>query len=125
MYNEVGNISPYFFFLKKLHLFLIVFNFCLVCPKGFIGTKCDIKCPLPMYGQGCQSVCNCTANVCHHVSGCRQSSTSIISFFFPNLRNMKIIISINISNKFNTGMLFSKNIYSLSDIQYLIFSSLF
>lgn len=50
---------------------------CLGCKKGFIGTNCDIKCPFPMYGQGCQSACSCTAIACDHINGCNGSTKSI------------------------------------------------
>lgn len=66
-------------FLKDTFTIVIYqfFHVCLACTKGFIGTNCDIKCPLPMYGQDCQFTCNCFAEVCDHVAGCNRLSKSI------------------------------------------------
>ena len=37
------------------------------CMDGFIGINCNVHCPLPSYGQGCQLECSCQPNDCHHV----------------------------------------------------------
>lgn len=62
-----------------------ILHVCLGCDTGYIGRNCDIKCPLPMYGQDCQSICNCRENAFDHVIGCRRSTTSIISFYTSRL----------------------------------------
>ncbi|XP_052681386.1 multiple epidermal growth factor-like domains protein 10 [Crassostrea angulata] len=49
-------------------------NKCIPCGKGFKEINCVSKCPYPMYGQGCQSVCSCNVTECDHVKGCIQSS---------------------------------------------------
>ena len=42
---------------------------------GFIGINCNVHCPLPSYGQGCQLECFCQPNDCHHVFGCIRSKS--------------------------------------------------
>lgn len=49
------------------------FGYRLACETGFYGRNCDKMCRFPTYGQGCQSLCNCTFTYCHHVNGCIQS----------------------------------------------------
>lgn len=69
-------------FLTRVRYLLMHFNVCLACAIGYTGANCDMKCPLPMYGKDCQSMCNCRANLCDHVIGCKRLSTS--NFFFTN-----------------------------------------
>ena len=45
------------------------------CMDGFIGRNCNVQCPLPSYGQGCQLECKCQPSDCHHVFGCRRSES--------------------------------------------------
>lgn len=48
---------------------------CLPCKLGYYGPNCSKKCPFPFYGYECTLQCNCNANDCDYVSGCKQSST--------------------------------------------------
>lgn len=40
------------------------------CPTGYYGINCLKKCSPPTYGEDCQSLCLCSADVCHFVRGC-------------------------------------------------------
>lgn len=55
---------------------------CLACDKGYYGPNCDFKCPFPVYGYDCQSVCDCNVTYCDHVNGCLQSSGDTIYYYF-------------------------------------------
>lgn len=48
------------------------------CTSGYTGINCATKCIYPLFGQDCQSVCNCTKEHCDHVDGCRNSSGKTI-----------------------------------------------
>lgn len=67
------------------------FNVCLACAIGYTGANCDMKCPLPMYGKDCQSMCNCRANLCDHVIGCKRLSTSNVFFTNNSDQNFEYI----------------------------------
>lgn len=54
--------------------FTLIIIYINACGNGFEEINCDSKCPYPMYGQGCQSVCSCNVRKCNHVNGCNQSS---------------------------------------------------
>nr|XP_011454287.2 multiple epidermal growth factor-like domains protein 11 [Crassostrea gigas] len=43
---------------------------CMVCPDGFTGVNCSIKCRFPSYGYRCQSACNCSEENCEASTGC-------------------------------------------------------
>lgn len=45
---------------------------CLIsaCDKGYNGHNCEVICPLPSYGQDCQSICSSTETSCDPVDGC-------------------------------------------------------
>lgn len=53
----------------------IVQRKCLPCKAGYFGQNCSEKCSFPFYGYVCASQCNCSANDCDYVSGCKQLST--------------------------------------------------
>ncbi|XP_034308996.1 multiple epidermal growth factor-like domains protein 10 [Magallana gigas] len=53
-------------------------NNCIPCTSGYTGINCDTKCIYPLFGQDCQSVCNCTEEHCDHIYGCRNSSGKTI-----------------------------------------------
>lgn len=57
-----------------IHYSIIIY---LACANGYTGLSCEIKCPFPSYGIGCQSECNCIDKACDHVKGCTQSSRGI------------------------------------------------
>lgn len=57
----------------------------LDCEIGFYGINCNIKCPYPTFGQGCQSVCNCNVTNCDYVNGCIQSSGGQIPYPYCSL----------------------------------------
>lgn len=79
------------------------FNVCLACEIGYTGANCDMKCPLPMYGKDCQSMCNCRANLCDHVIGCKRLSKSTFFFFTNNSdQNFEYMI---LSNTFSISLL--------------------
>lgn len=52
---------------------------CKACDKGYAGQDCDIKCPYPVYGYKCQSVCDCNSTYCDHVNGCIQFTGKLFS----------------------------------------------
>lgn len=40
------------------------------CAKGFIGEKCENKCPPDRFGLNCTETCRCkNGGSCHHISG--------------------------------------------------------
>lgn len=55
-------------------------NVSAACEVGYTGPNCHIECPFPMYGKDCQSMCNCSDNVCDHIRGCKRLLTSNISY---------------------------------------------
>ncbi|XP_062603282.1 protein draper-like isoform X2 [Saccostrea cucullata] len=44
-----------------------------VCPTGYQGNTCELKCRYPSYGDGCQSRCICQEDYCYHDTGCNMS----------------------------------------------------
>lgn len=48
--------------------------FLLVCPSGYYGPNCSLKCRPPSFGIKCQLECECREQDCDHISGCRQFS---------------------------------------------------
>lgn len=48
----------------------------LACDAGFTGINCDSKCRYPLFGNDCQSLCDCNTTFCDHVNGCMESSES-------------------------------------------------
>lgn len=50
----------------------------IACKAGYTGINCDTKCIYPLYGNDCQSMCNCTNEDCDHMDGCRNSSRKTI-----------------------------------------------
>lgn len=56
--------------------------FCQACGKGYTGLNCEIKCPYPLYGKGCQMRCDCIDEVCDPVNGCSQWLSTGIDMIF-------------------------------------------
>lgn len=65
---------------SQIELFFI--NFCQACGKGYTGLNCEIKCPYPLYGKGCQMRCDCIDEVCDPVNGCSQWLSTGIDMIF-------------------------------------------
>lgn len=42
---------------------------------GYNGINCTITCPYPTYGHGCQSVCDCSKDMCDVSNGCEPITT--------------------------------------------------
>lgn len=40
------------------------------CPIGFFGYNCTQPCRFPSFGEKCQSGCNCSWDLCDHITGC-------------------------------------------------------
>lgn len=66
--------------LTLLQNYMTMNIICIDCDKGYYGPNCDFKCPFPVYGYYCQSVCDCNVTYC--VNGCIQSSGGKISCYF-------------------------------------------
>lgn len=66
--------------LTLLQIYMTMNIICIDCDKGYYGPNCDFKCPFPVYGYYCQSVCDCNVTYC--VNGCIQSSGGKISYYF-------------------------------------------
>lgn len=45
-----------------------------------MGPNCEIRCPFPSYGEGCQMICNCIEKDCDPANGCNNSSTGVHMF---------------------------------------------
>lgn len=81
LFYAFGKSYSYFFYLKSgkseiLNSFIIVIelNFLLLkrCPVGYHGIHCLEPCRSPGYGLSCQQICNCTDDLCNHITGCYQ-----------------------------------------------------
>nr|XP_022292179.1 uncharacterized protein LOC111103303 [Crassostrea virginica] len=46
-----------------------------VCVEGFFGPNCSLQCRFPSYGKHCQLECNCSMELCNHISGCPKQET--------------------------------------------------
>lgn len=40
------------------------------CPDGFCGSNCSTPCIYPYYGEQSKYQCNCTEELCDHITGC-------------------------------------------------------
>lgn len=65
--------------LTLLQIYMTMNIICIDCDKGYYGPYCDFKCPFPLYGYDCQSVCDCNVTYCDHVNGCIKSTGGKIS----------------------------------------------
>lgn len=54
---------------------------CVECSPGYTGRDCVYMCQYPDYGKDCLMVCECTAEMCDHRSGCRYVSTTVNSSY--------------------------------------------
>lgn len=47
-------------------------TFCIhiECPLGYKDGNCEQPCEFPSFGEDCQKKCNCTHEICDHISGC-------------------------------------------------------
>lgn len=50
---------------------------CEKCPLGYTGMGCVYKCLYPFYGDGCFMNCDCSAEMCDFMSGCKYISTTV------------------------------------------------
>lgn len=69
---------------------------CLPCAKGYTGLSCEIKCPFPSYGNGCQSKCNCISKDCDPTNGCGHLSRGDLMSSLLSLDYM--IVTTEVSN---------------------------
>lgn len=69
--NESFSIVFYLFHISKSSS---DFGYHLACEKGYTRTDCGTKCFYPLYGEDCQSLCDCNVTNCDHIYGCKQSS---------------------------------------------------
>lgn len=60
--------------LKQLIWLTICIAIFKACKSGYTGINCEIKCFFPLYGDDCQSTCNCTKDECDPIHGCRNLS---------------------------------------------------
>lgn len=67
---------------NKKKLFIIY----LACAVGFFGPKCDLSCGYSSYGHDCQSTCDCSNDLCHHVVGCFKSQHEGILQYFRKIQ---------------------------------------
>lgn len=49
---------------------MIFDNIFLECSIGYFGKDCAKKCTYPVYGEDCQSICDCSKDSCHYSQGC-------------------------------------------------------
>ncbi|XP_078321842.1 uncharacterized protein LOC144621834 [Crassostrea virginica] len=71
MMKSVEAIFLFLLFLQVLDLQFTTSS--EACENGYFGINCEFPCPFPSYGFGCQSICNCRKEDCHHMYGCRYS----------------------------------------------------
>ncbi|XP_062602594.1 uncharacterized protein LOC134264312 [Saccostrea cucullata] len=50
---------------------------CTPCDTGYIGRDCEILCPFPMFGDGCQFRCDCDISSCSPLIGCQSAITTL------------------------------------------------
>lgn len=54
---------------------------CVKCPPGYTGMDCIYMCLYPDYGEDCFMTCECSADMCDFVSGCKYVSTTVNSSY--------------------------------------------
>lgn len=47
------------------------------CPPGYTGPDCVYTCIYPYYGEDCFMKCDCSADLCDFVSGCKLTTTTV------------------------------------------------
>lgn len=67
----------FFYFQSCTYINFLKIILLLVCPLGYVGLKCEIPCTYPLYGLECQSVCDCSRDLCLIATGCIQPTTAI------------------------------------------------
>lgn len=53
-----------------------IFFISVECPTGYTGMDCIYKCTYPYYGEDCFMNCECTADLCDFLYGCKDTSTA-------------------------------------------------
>lgn len=51
------------------------------CQIGYYGVNCTAACMHPSFGERCQGMCNCTKNICNHITGCKGNQSKICYIF--------------------------------------------
>lgn len=62
---------------------------CDKCPPGYTGMDCAYRCHYPTYGDDCFMGCDCSADLCDFVSGCKDTSTT--GTHMSSFKNRKLI----------------------------------
>ena len=66
---------PLIFVLQRFTILLF-----LACKIGFSGPNCSQPCRHPNYGYLCQKQCNCSNDLCNHISGCGKNQQGKLLF---------------------------------------------
>ncbi|XP_078326236.1 uncharacterized protein LOC111105595 [Crassostrea virginica] len=70
MTNYTKNVTNDFTFVDQQN------QVSTACSEGFIGGNCRYPCRYPSYGNLCQDLCKCQENICDHVLGCPDTTTT-------------------------------------------------
>lgn len=62
-------------------LFQLLFGQHVTKVIGYRGPDCELRCPFPSYGEGCQMLCYCIGKMCDPVNGCNITSSGILHVF--------------------------------------------
>nr|XP_011452067.2 scavenger receptor class F member 1-like [Crassostrea gigas] len=62
---------------------------CDKCPPGYTGVDCAYRCHYPTYGEDCFMTCECPAETCDFMSGCKDTSTA--GTRMSSFKNRKLI----------------------------------
>ncbi|XP_078339123.1 uncharacterized protein LOC144627100 [Crassostrea virginica] len=75
---------PLFVTLSMECTYAMVFLLSLVqaCKIGFSGPNCSQPCRHPNYGYLCQKQCNCSNDLCNHISGCGKNQQECEDGFY-------------------------------------------
>lgn len=70
--------------LEYVCVFIFATRFIYVfteCPAGYHGLNCSEPCRHPNYGILCQHICNCTDELCNHITGCFQVEECLDGYY--------------------------------------------
>lgn len=70
-YWKLWNLSCGISYVKLKSSYLVLFFELYVgCQVGFFGYNCTQPCRYPSFGDKCQRQCNCSQDICDHITGC-------------------------------------------------------